>query len=93
MLFRLKSDAPAEKKAALLRALLDLKSRIPGILQASAGENFSARAQGYSHGFVVRFTDRAALDAYLTHPSHVAVVEQHVKPLSEGVLALDYELI
>ena len=41
---------------------------------------------------MIRFKDRAALDAYLPHPAHVVVVETHVKPLSEGVLALDYEI-
>lgn len=93
VLFKLKTDASEGKKRALLDALLALKNSVPGIVQASAGINFSARAQGYTHGFVVRFKDRAALDAYLPHPAHVAVVESHVKPLSEGVLALDYELL
>jgi len=92
VLFKIKTDASEDKKRAMLYALLDLKDRVPGILHASAGVNFSARAQGYTHGFVVRFKDRAALDAYLPHPAHVAVVETHVKPLSEGVLALDYEI-
>lgn len=93
VLFKLKKDASSDQTETLLRHLLDLRSRIPGIVQASAGTNFSARSQGYTHGFVVRFTDRQALDLYLTHPAHVAVVEQYVKPLSEGVLALDYEII
>lgn len=91
VLFKLKAEAPDERKAEMLRQLTGLKDRIPGILGVSAGVNFSARAQGYTHGFVVRFRDRAALDAYLPHPAHQAVVENHVRPISEGVLALDYE--
>ena len=55
--------------------------------------NFSACAQGYTHAFVARFEDRAALDHYISHPAHVAVVDQQVKPISEGVLAVDYEVI
>lgn len=90
VLFKLKADAPAAKKDDLMTSLVSLKETIPGILHASAGENFSARAQGYTHGFVARFKDRAALEAYIVHPAHVAVVEQKVKPISEGVLALDY---
>lgn len=93
VLFKLKADAPEAKKTEMLRRLLALKDQIPGISQVSAGTNFSARAQGYTHGFVVRFNDRAALDAYLPHPAHRAVVENHVRPLSEGVLALDYEIL
>lgn len=93
VLFKLKADAPETKKEGLMASLLALKDVIPGILQASAGVNFSARAQGYTHGFVARFKDRAALDFYISHPAHVAVVEQQVKPISDGVLALDYDLI
>lgn len=93
VLFKLKADAPEADKVGLLKSLLALRDTIPGILHVSAGVNFSARAQGYTHGFVARFKDRAALDAYISHPAHVAVVEQKVKPLSEGVLVLDYELI
>lgn len=92
VLFKLKNDAPESKKTDLMKCLVALQDTIPGILHASAGANFSARAQGYTHGFVARFKDRAALDNYISHPAHVAVVEQKVKPLSEGVLALDYEL-
>jgi hypothetical protein len=93
VLFKLRAAVPDAQKEGLLKSLLALRDVIPGILQASAGMNFSARAQGYTHGFVVRFQDRASLDHYLSHPAHVAVVEQQVKPISEGVLALDYELI
>ncbi len=93
VLFKLKSDVPGVQKEALLLNLLALRDRIPGVLQASAGVNFSARAQGYTHGFVVRFKDRQALETYIVHPAHVAVVEQYVKPVSEAVLALDYEIL
>jgi hypothetical protein len=91
VLFKLKESSPEAEKTALLRELVGLRTAVPGILEASAGANFSARARGYTHGFVVRFGDRRALETYLTHPAHVRVVEERVKPLSEGVLALDYE--
>ncbi|MBK8576521.1 MAG: Dabb family protein [Elusimicrobia bacterium] len=93
VLFKLKADAPETKKTDLMKSLVALQGVIPGILYASAGVNFSARAQGYTHGFVARFKDRTALDHYISHPAHVAVVEQKVKPISEGVLALDYEIL
>jgi hypothetical protein len=92
VLFKLKADAPESDKREMLSRLLALRNTIPGIVHASAGANFSARAQGYTHGFVVRFVDRSALDRYVPHPAHQEVVENHVKPLSEAVLALDYEI-
>ena len=93
VLFKLKASASPGQKAAMLEALLSLKDRIPGLVQTSAGVNFSDRADGYTHGFVARFKDRAALEAYLPHPAHLAVVETQVNPLKEAVLAVDYEIL
>lgn len=93
VLFKLRADAAPEKIDLLLRNLLALRGRIPGILDASAGTNVSDRSRGYTHAFVVRFADRAALDAYLPHPAHRAVVENDLKPLLGEVLVVDYEAI
>lgn len=93
VLFKVKKEVPESAARDMLTRLVALKESIPGILQASAGVNFCARAQGYTHGFVVRFQDRAALEAYQPHPAHQSVVEKHVKPISEAVLALDYEIL
>jgi hypothetical protein len=90
VLFKAKPDAPAEALDAMMTALRGLKTQIPGILDLSTGVNFSARAQGYTHGLVVRFADRAALDVYQPHPAHQDVVVRHVRPNTEAVLALDY---
>jgi hypothetical protein len=91
VLFKSKAGADSSRLDAMLKALVALKDRVPGILGASAGVNFCARSQGYTHGFVVRFTDRAALDSYQSHPAHQAVVTEQVRPLTDAVLALDYE--
>lgn len=91
VLFKIKASATDRQKTDMLQRLLALKDRIPGIVHASAGANFSDRARGFTHGFVVRFVDRASLDAYLPHPEHQAVVEKFVKPISEGVLVVDYD--
>ena len=93
VLFKAKPSAAPVQLAAMLKLLVSLKEKIPGIVQASAGANFSARSQGYTHGFVVRFTDRAALESYQPHPSHQEVVTGHVRPLTDAVLTLDYEIL
>jgi len=93
VLFKIRYDVPQAKKYGLMESLLALKDEIPEILHSSAGVNFSARAQGYTHGFVARFENRAALERYLAHPTHVALVEQQVKPICESVLAFDYALM
>ncbi|MBK8482163.1 MAG: Dabb family protein [Proteobacteria bacterium] len=89
--FKLRAQAPEADKQRLMAELVALKERIPGIIEASAGADYSGRAAGYTHGFVARFVDRAALEAYHPHPAHRTVVERYVEPISEGVLALDFE--
>jgi hypothetical protein len=39
----------------------------------------------------VTFSGRAALDAYLPHPDHVKVKDQFIVPITEDILAVDYE--
>lgn len=91
VLFQWQPEASAAQIDAAIAALRDLADKVPGILQLSCGENFSARAKGFQHGLVVRFGDRAALEAYQVHPAHQAVVQKHIKPILADILALDYE--
>ena len=91
VLFRWKPEATDEQVAAVMEGLRGLKDSVPGILALACGVDFSGRAQGYTHGLVVRFPDRAALDAYGPHPAHQAVVETQIKPIVSDVLAFDFE--
>ena len=55
-------------------ALGALRGRVPGLVSFEAGPNLDLekKSQGFSHGFVMRFESRAALEAYATHPAHLA---------------------
>lgn len=92
VLFKLKAEATAGQREALLAALKGLREAVPGIVDLSCGVNFSERSQGYEIGLVVRFRDRAALDAYLPHPAHRAVVEEKIQPIREETIVVDYEI-
>lgn len=91
LLLRWNEQASPEAIEGALAELRRLKDKIPGIVDCSAGPNFSDRARGYSHGVVMRFTDRGALQAYQPHPEHQRVVREHIAPIRAEVLALDYE--
>ena len=39
---------------------------------------------------VISFTDQAALDNYLTHPLHLQLLEDTLKPLVERILVYDF---
>ena len=92
VLFKLRPDATGEQKRAAIEALKGLKGQIEGIVDLTCGLNFSERSQGYEIGLVVRFRDRAALEAYLPHPAHRGVVDQHLQPIREAVIVADYEI-
>ena len=91
VLFRWTDEASQEAKDGAVEELRKLKGKIPGIVDLSCGANFSDRAKGYTHGLVVRFKDRAALEVYGPHPEHQRVVQNFINPIRGEILALDYE--
>lgn len=92
VLLKLKSDVTSEQVDALPDALAKMKDEISGIESITAGTNNSpeGKSQDYSFGFIVRFTDEAARDAYLPHPFHQKVAGEQIRPLVEDVLVFDY---
>ena len=87
--FRWKADATDADKARTAREIRAFLGTIPGLIDVAVGENLSPRGQGYTFAGLMRFTDRAACDAYATHPAHVALLDWLV-PLIEPV-ELDFE--
>lgn len=92
VLFKFKADASTEAVRHIQERLASLKSQIPGIVDLTVGENFCERNQGFTHGIVVRFDNRASLEAYLPHPSHQAVVQETIRPILEDLISVDYEI-
>jgi hypothetical protein len=88
--FKLKDNVPEDEIAAMLDGLRALKGQIDGIEHLACGVDFSGRSAGYQIGLVVRFTSRAALEAYGPHPVHQAFVERF-RGLWDDVRALDFE--
>ena len=91
LLMRCTEQASQEAIDNALAELSELKRKIAGILDVSCGPNFSERAKGYTHGAVMRFTDRAALEAYYPHPEHQRAVQNFINPIRADTLILDYE--
>ena len=92
VLLKLKSGVTEAQLETLSDTLLGMAGEIPGIESITAGTNNSpeGKSQGYAYGFIVRFTDEAARDAYLPHPFHRQVASEHIRPLVEDVLVFDY---
>jgi hypothetical protein len=80
--FRWKPGVTEEQKEKVAIEIRKLQGQIPGLLETYVGKNFSPKGQGYEFGGVMKFTDRAALDAYGPHPVHQQLLDWLV-PLIE----------
>jgi hypothetical protein len=91
VLLRFKPAATAAVVDQLFAALADLKKTIPGIVHFAGGPYSSPEGfnQGFTHGFLMTFTDPAARDAYLVDPEHEKV-KQTFLPLVDNVVAFDF---
>ncbi|KAK3809275.1 MAG: hypothetical protein J3Q66DRAFT_353367 [Benniella sp.] len=92
ILLKVKNEQ-AEKADAALRAIADLKERLPGVIESvHLGVNFSERSKGFTHGFTMIFKDRAALEKYDKSPEHREVVDGHILPNFDDRLCVDYDV-
>ena len=66
------ADPGLDAIAGAMAILAGLPRRLPGFVAFEHGPNrdFEAKSQRYPYGFVCRFQDRAALDAYGADPEH-----------------------
>jgi hypothetical protein len=90
-LFQWQPTVTPEMKDRAAREIRGLQGQIPGLVETSYNANISPRSQGFTHGGVMKFRDKAALDAYNTHPVHQKLV-QWLMPLLKIAAELDYEM-
>jgi len=92
-LFKFKEGTTDKQVQQTLNELMELSENVPGIEDYVAGLNNSPEGlnKGYTHGFVMTFTDAAARDAYLPHPEHERV-KTAVLPLIEDLVILYFEV-
>ena len=74
-------DATPEQVEAIGTGLLGLPGQVPGLLAAEVAPDAGLGEGNATLRFHLRFTDEAAWRAYGTHPAHVAVVGELVKPV------------
>jgi len=72
--FQWKPDATDAEKARAWKDIAAFQGQIPGLLETHVGPNISPRGKGYTFGGIMRFKDKAALDAYVQHPAHQALL-------------------
>lgn len=72
VVFKYKSTATPAQIAEVTSAFKALKGKIPGIVSFEYGMNNSPENlnKGFTHIYLLTFTNAAARDAYLPHPEH-----------------------
>ena len=90
VLLRFRDDVTDHDIGAVDASVRGLVGRIDGVEDVRFGPSTSPEGheQGYTHGFVMRFRDAAARDAYLPHPLHRPVADE-IGRLCEDVLVFD----
>jgi len=80
-------EADADRLAGLLN---DLNGQIPELQSMAAGRNVVASDRAWDLALVSRFDDLAAMQAYQTHPAHVAVGAQ-IRAAATELAAVDFD--
>lgn len=94
VLIRFKPDLSEEEIELILAGIHAIEGKVSGLLDVTVGRSESPEKieRGYRHGFVVDFTDWAALAAYQAHPEHkrfgASLVENAVGGI-DGILVFD----
>ncbi len=95
VLVKVRPDVPGSQVQQALDALGALKGQVPGLLSFEAGPNNSpeGRTLGFTHGFVMDFSDAATRDAYLPDPRHQAAAAglRAIREPENGVLVFDFD--
>ena len=90
--FHIRPRASAEP-AQIERFLAEVRGfqgHVPGLLETYVGHNLSEHANGFTVGAAMKFTDKAALDAYIVSPIHKQLLGW-AGPMIEAVQEVDFE--
>ena len=90
VLLQPKPETTEEQITTAIDHVKALQEAISGILDVQAGKNRSNQNQGYTYGFVMRFTDRERLKAYTPHPAH-QVVSEELQRICQKIIDFDVE--
>ncbi|KAL1507324.1 hypothetical protein AB1Y20_008170 [Prymnesium parvum] len=92
VMLKLKQDAAEEDKLRMVRELSSLKDVIPEIKSFHCGLD-AGLAEG-NHDFVLTadFASPEDYKAYATHPAHVAVIQEFIKPIVLSRSAVQFTL-
>ncbi|KAH7854106.1 hypothetical protein Vadar_010162 [Vaccinium darrowii] len=91
VLYKVKSDTDPSKTDSMITHVSSLSS-LEQIVHLSTGPLLRTKSSPFpfTHLLHTRYKSKQDLDAYLTHPSHVAVVTNYVKPIGDDIMVVDW---
>jgi hypothetical protein len=88
----LKQPGTTDAQNTIIKASQALKT-IPGVMALKSGKAVPSQRTVVDSSFdvtlIISFADQAALDAYLTHPLHLQLLEETIKPLVDRFRVYD----
>ena len=75
----------------LVQNFYTMKGRVEGLVDLEAGADILGSERSYDIALICTFTDRAAFDAYQTHPLHMPI-RKHMHEVRESSFACDFEV-
>ena len=84
-------DASEDQKQAAIEAIAALPARIPEIHAFSVGTDLGLGAGNGDTAIVADFQSVADYKVYATHPDHVQVIQDLVKPILASRAAVQFE--
>lgn len=82
------SDADRDR---ILAGLAELPERVPSIRGYVFGSDVGASEGNADIAVVADFDDRAGWELYRDHEAHLAVIEEHIRPVLESRTAVQFE--
>ena len=90
VLFKIKDECKADIPE-LVKGFYGMNGKVDGLLDLEAGRDILGSERSYDLGLVTLFRDRAAFDAYQTHPAHMPV-KKRMHEVREASVACDFEV-
>ena len=91
VLLKLKEEATAEQKAAIVSGLRALPSQIPEIAAYRCGPDLGLDPSGQDLAIVGEFASVADYQTYAKHPAHTGLIASAIKPLLVARTAAQFE--
>ncbi len=92
VLFKFTAGATDGQIAAMEAGLASLPAAIPGIARYEFGRDLRYTDGNFDFALVADFADADACRAYGADATHLQVVVDHVRPITDAVVRVQYEV-